>query len=120
MGDLSEHFSRKEFACKCGCGFDTVDVEALLVLEDLRSHFNRSVTVNSGCRCIIHNIKEGGSSGSTHVKARGSDVMVDGVPADDVADYLEKKYPGKYGIGRYVGRTHIDTKTGGPRRWDRR
>ena len=26
MGDLTKNFSRSEFACKCGCGFDDIDL----------------------------------------------------------------------------------------------
>lgn len=121
MGDLTTHFSRHEFACKCGCGFDTVDVETLLVLEDIHDWFgNKPITINSGCRCAHHNRKEGGAARSQHVKARGVDFVVKDVHADEVADYLEEKYPNKYGIGRYNGRTHIDTRTGSAARWDKR
>ena len=51
---LSDNFSRTEFACKCGCGFDTVDSLTLEALESIRKHFNKPVTVTSGCRCLVH------------------------------------------------------------------
>jgi hypothetical protein len=38
---------------------------------------------------------------------------------DKVADYLEEKYPDKYGIGRYIGRTHLDIRKT-KARWDNR
>ena len=117
---LSKWFSRSEFECKCQCGWDTVDVELITVLNDVREHFNAAVTINSGTRCPAHNKKIGGSRGSMHIKARAADFKVKGVHADDVADYLEEKYPDQYGIGRYEGRTHIDTKSGEKRRWDER
>ena len=120
MGDLTENFSRWEVACGDGCGFDSVDHETLMVLVALRDHFGRRVDINSGCRCEAHNKRERGSRGSMHLDGRATDIVVDGVHADRVADYLESKYPGKYGIGRYRGHTHIDTKTGVKRRWDKR
>ena len=39
MGNLSEHLSRHEFACKCGCGFEAADVELVSGLEDVARHF---------------------------------------------------------------------------------
>jgi hypothetical protein len=41
------------------------------------------------------------------------------VTSDDVAEWLERVFPNKYGIGRYKGRTHIDTRRG-KARWDAR
>lgn len=117
MGDISENFSRKEFACKCG--YDTVDVELIALLEDMRSHFKERITINSGARCPTHNKKEGGGVASQHLFGKAGDVVVEGVHADAVANYLEAKYPNKYGIGRYIGRTHIDVRQT-PARWDNR
>ena len=110
MGDLSRNFSRREFACKCGCGFDTVDVELLAVLEDLHDTFDGPVKINSGCRCREHNKREGGSPDSEHLTGKAADVVVDGVPAHVVHAYLISSYPGRYGIGKYHNRTHIDVR----------
>lgn len=124
-------FKRSEFACKCGCGFDTVDAELLAVLDDIRIHFQFPTIVNSGCRCTKHNkkVKKIFSSlknllkkpkrPSQHELAKAADIWVKGIPANKVADYLEKKYPRQYGIGRYKGRTHIDVREGCAR-WDNR
>lgn len=113
------YFDRKEFACQCGCGFDSVDVELLFVLIDIREHFDKPVHINSGNRCVQHNSAVGGSIGSQHIKGKAADIRVHGVHADKVADYLEEKYPYKYGIGRYTGRTHIDVRPI-TARWDYR
>lgn len=118
MGDITENFNRAEFACKCGCGFDTVDIKLGKVLQALRTHFGKPVEVNSGCRCPEHNRRVGGSPGSQHLFGRAADVIVAGVHADVVADYLEARWP-NCGIGRYIGRTHVDTR-GTPARWDYR
>lgn len=117
---ISKHFSRDEFKCSCGCGFDTVDVELVSVLEQVRREFGWPVIINSGCRCEKCNAAVGGSARSKHMKGKAADIRVNGVEADTVADYLEATYPDKYGIGRYNGRTHIDVDGGLPRRWDER
>jgi uncharacterized protein YcbK (DUF882 family) len=119
MGDLSKYFDRSEFKCKCGCGFDTVDHELIVVLEEIRLRFGKPVTINSGCRCERHNAEEGGSKGSQHITGKAADIVVAGVHADSVADHLVCKYQDKYGIGRYNGRTHIDVRSS-KARWDNR
>lgn len=127
MGDLSKHFSRSEFKCHCGlCDFDTVDAELVLVLEDLRTD-NVRVNILSGCRCPEHNeavqFKANPnyiaySSDSEHMYSLASDITVERqegrkwvtVPPEEVATELERKYPDKYGIGRYNWGTHIDVR----------
>jgi uncharacterized protein YcbK (DUF882 family) len=116
---VSENFNRKEFACKCGCGFSAVDAELLNILEKTRKWFNKPITINSGNRCFQHNKKEGGSIRSQHLFGLACDFKVEGVHADTVADYLLETYPNKYGIGRYTGRTHVDVRDG-IARWDSR
>jgi len=117
VGDLSEHFSRYEFACKCGCGEDTVDYEELNYLERIRKHFGSSVTINSAHRCYKYNRSKtvGSNDESQHPKARASDIVVDGVDPSDVADYAEEI--GIPGVGRYNSFTHIDSRTHGLARW---
>jgi len=104
-------FSRSEFACKCGCGFDTVDAELLVVLRDLKSYYDGAIVrIGSACRCETHNAKEGGASDSMHLVGKAADVVVVGVDPDEVYDYLDRKYSDKYGVGRYVSFTHIDPR----------
>lgn len=110
MGDLSKHFSRAEFLCRCGCGFATADVELIAVLEDLRAHFDGPVIINSGARCISRNRSEGGAPDSEHLRGTAADVVVDGVSPAVVYDYLTHKYAGRYGIGKYAAWTHIDVR----------
>ncbi|MCK4842776.1 MAG: hypothetical protein KAT04_12990 [Methylococcales bacterium] len=107
---LHKHFTRQEFACKCGCGFNTVDAELLGVLINLRTHFKSAVIINSGARCKKHNASVSRSEHSKHISGQAADVKVAGIHENDVADYLESEYPQEYGIIRYTGRTHIDVR----------
>ena len=117
MGDISKHFSRCEFSCKCGCGFTTVDVELLKVIEELRVYFQNRITITSGCRCSSHNIRSGGSKNSKHMEGIAADFKIERVHSDAVYYYLIKQYKNKYGIGRYKGRTHLDIRSNATR-WD--
>lgn len=117
---ISENFNRSEFGCKCKCDFDVVDAELLTVLEDVRRHFgDKPVTITSANRCNKHNKDIGGSTKSQHIFGKAVDFKIAWVHADDVADYLEEKFQSKYGIGRYIGRTHIDVRQS-VARWDNR
>lgn len=116
---VSKYFKRKEFECSCGCGFDVVDTELLKVLEKVRIHFAKPITITSGNRCVAHNRKIGGASKSKHIFGTACDFKVKNVHADIVADYLEEEYPDTFGIGRYKGRTHLDIRKS-KARWDKR
>ena len=120
MGDLTKNLSRYEFACKCGCGFDTADIETVEVIQSVCDHFGCAVLITSGCRCDTHNAKVGGSKNSYHKKARAADCKFSLVEPEGVHAYLEATYPGKYGFGVYKTFNHIDTRTNGPARWDTR
>ena len=123
---ISDNFSRSEFQCGC-CDKATVDVSLVEVLERCRSHFVKarpdlkiSISITSGHRCADHNKAVKGARSSRHLDGLAADFVVRGVNADDVADWLESNYPDRFGIGRYTGRTHLDTRSDGPARWDYR
>lgn len=112
-------FERWEFSCKCGCGFDTVDAELVVVLLDVKKHFNgATVHINSGCRCVKHNRNIGGRYSSYHLLGRAADITVEGHPPLDVYAYLCGKHPHKFGIGLYDDFVHIDTRSVGMWRQD--
>lgn len=105
-----KNFTRSEFACKCGCGFDTVDYKLVEFLDDIRNHFDAKMTVNSGCRCEPHNTAEGGKARSLHLVGRAGDVVVEGIPPAIVAALaIQMHVPG---VGEYATFTHLDTRSG--------
>jgi uncharacterized protein YcbK (DUF882 family) len=113
MGDLSKHFSRSEFECKCGCGYDTVDSKLIELLEKIRTRLAKPIKITSGCRCHEHNAKVGGSLRSQHKLGRAADIIVTDVdPAVvyRVAEELMRDEDG--GIGKYEHFTHIDSRNG--------
>ena len=110
MGDLSPNFNRAEFACKCGCGFDTVDHELILLLEAIRAQFKKSITVNSGCRCLKHNASISGSPRSKHLIGRAADINVKDTDPADVFEFVDGAAGAKFGIGKYSTFTHVDTR----------
>jgi uncharacterized protein YcbK (DUF882 family) len=107
---LSKHFKREEFRCGDGCGFDTVDSKLLEILEDVRVFYDAPITINSACRCYLHNKNVGGGEHSQHLLGRAADIVVKGVDPRDLAHYLRERYPDKFGIGEYDTFTHIDSR----------
>jgi len=73
MGDLTKNFSRREFACKCGCGFDDVNKGLVHRLQVVRDIIQVRMIINSGCRCKTHNKNEGGESVSFHLIGEAAD-----------------------------------------------
>ena len=116
---ISPHFDRDEFACKCGCRFDSVDVELIGMLEKIREKYNSPITINSGCRCLKHNIAIGGSENSQHITGKAADFVVQGVEPALVANFIIKYNPLKYGVGIYNTWVHVDSRSQ-PARWDKR
>lgn len=114
---ISEHFKREEFACRCGCGFDVVDVELLSLAEDLRFTFDAFVTLNSACRCAAHNRAVGGSPKSQHLMGKAGDFVVAGYAPEKVYKYLDQRYPNKFGFGLYKTFVHADVRAQ-KTRWD--
>jgi len=117
MGNLSKNFSRYEFACKCGCGQDTVDSKLICTAQWLRDATDSPITVSSGNRCEKWNAEVGGSKSSLHLASKAMDFKVEGYASLAIYHLLDEKYPEKFGLGLYAGWCHIDVRDGRAR-WD--
>jgi uncharacterized protein YcbK (DUF882 family) len=115
MGGLSVHFSRSEFTCSCGCGYDTVDALLLEALEAIRGHFGVPVTITSAARCFNHNRDVGGARNSQHKKGRAADIQVKGISPQEVSDYAVSL---GFSVGNYLTFTHIDSRSGPVAFWE--
>ena len=120
MGNLSKNLSRHEFACKCGCGCNTVDFELVGVIQDVCDHFNCTVEITSGHRCFKHNRtpEVGSNDNSMHPQGRAGDCKFKFTSPLEVHDYLCEAYPDQYGFGLYNTFNHIDTRSGDSARWN--
>ena len=107
---LSKNFRVLEFACKGNdCNTVKIDTNLIEYLQNIRDHFEKAVTINSGYRCSKHNKRVGGATASYHVKGQAADIVVEGVKPLEVAKYAESI--GVLGIGLYDNFVHIDTRT---------
>lgn len=119
--DASEHFSFREFACKCGgrskgCAIQRVHRELLEGLEDLRDVAGPQEVI-SGYRCPVHNAKVGGASSSQHVYGAAADVRprVKTPAVARMRRFAGIGYQGSTGLVRHVDRRDVsgNNTTGG-------
>ena len=108
--NLSANFKVKEFACKDGSDYILVSTDLVKLLQNIRNHFGRAVTINSAYRNAIYNKKVGGVSNSQHVYGTAADIVVSGITPLQVAQYVETVQPNSGGIGLYRNFTHVDVR----------
>ena len=107
---LSTHFRVKEFACTDGSDPIFIDTDLVNILQKIRNHFGKAVTITSAYRTPAHNKAVGGTTYSQHLYGRACDIKVKGVAPKKVAAYVEKLMPNKGGIGIYKTFTHVDVR----------
>ena len=76
MTKLTDHFTKEEFDCQCGCGNGDIVISENLVfqLECVRIHYGKPMRINSGIRCLSHNRKIGSRDTSSHIKGLAADI----------------------------------------------
>ena len=116
---LTANFRVREFRCLDGSDKILIAIGMVTILQKIRDHFGKSVTINSGFRTESHNKKVGGSPNSQHLLGMAADIVVAGVTPLAVAQYAEYLMPQTGGIGVYGSFTHIDIRAARTR-WDQR
>ena len=98
--NLSANFTLKELTksdTATRLGLDNTPDEATIenlkllcqeVLQPIREHFGKSVTVNSGYRSPESNAAVGGSKTSDHCKGQAADIEIDGIPNPELAKWI--------------------------------
>lgn len=113
---LSPNFNSNEFDCHGnGCCSETlIDQKLVELLQRIRDHFGKAITITSGYRCPTHNSKVSRAKNSYHTKGQAADFTVSGVTPREVAKYAESigiKGIGLYETDRDGHFVHIDTRT---------
>lgn len=107
---LSTNFKVREFACTDGSDPIFIDSELVSVLQKVRNHFGKAVTITSAYRTPTKNKACGGTAYSQHLYGRAADIKISGVSPKKVAAYVETLLKDKGGIGIYSTFTHIDVR----------
>ena len=90
---LSPAFKVREFRCRDGSDAIMIDQTLVVLLQAIREHFNKPITITSGYRTAAHNTAVGGAKSSQHLLGRAADIQVQGVSVEDVAAYAESLMP---------------------------
>lgn len=107
---LSNNFKVKEFACKDGSDTILISSELVALLQEIRDHFGKPVTINSAYRNATYNKKIGGGTYSQHVQGTAADIVVKDITPKEIAQYAEYLMPKMGGIGLYSSFVHIDVR----------
>ena len=76
---LSANFAVKEFRCKDGSDPIFIDDELVTLLQKIRDHFGKSVTITSAYRTAAHNKAVKGATYSQHCYGKAAAIRVQGV-----------------------------------------
>ena len=115
---LSEHFKVREFYCRDGSDPVFIDTALVEVLEKIRTHFGKPVTITSGFRTASWNAKQKNAAKfSQHLYGKAADIQVQGISVERVYAYADRLlgnaggcgiYPP--GLGRANGWVHVDVR----------
>lgn len=136
MGNMTANLSKEEFFCNCNaCKNESADFLLVTALQDACDYFKITskahavkIEITGPNRCPKHNKSIGGARDSRHTYSDAADHKIflkfdddwEQVSSDLIANYYERRYPKKYGIGRYENRVHLDTRMFEEARWDDR
>jgi len=112
MGDLTAHFSRKEFVCP-DCGWMEPDEKLVAALEKLRMLAGVPIWITSGCRCAVWNRRVGGKPKSQHLVGKAADIVIQGAyphEAAKMAEMIDDFKNGGIGIYPTRGFIHVDVR----------
>lgn len=113
MGDLSPHFSKREFADKRTGETVEIDPKLIVVLERIRALNGRPLIIVSGYRSPTTNRSVGGAKRSQHLFGRAADI-----PAGR-ATLAQAVRAGARGVGvdRNGWAVHVDVRPGPIASW---
>ena len=86
---VSTNFRIREFVCQDGSDPIFIDSELVSVLQKIRNHFGKPVTITSAYRTPTHNKNVGGTTYSQHLYGKAADIKVQGIAPSEVVKYAE-------------------------------
>ena len=108
---LSTHFQLHEFACTDGSKPVFLSQALVDILEAIRVHFGRPVTVTSGYRTVSYNAGlKNSSKKSQHCNGLAADIKVEGHTPKEVYDYACSLLGDHGGVGIYNTFVHVDVR----------
>ena len=72
---LAPSFTVREFRCLDGSDVVMIDESLVVLLQCIREHFGKPITITSGYRTAAHNKSVGGAKSSQHLLGRAADIQ---------------------------------------------
>lgn len=120
---ISDHFTVKEFLCKCGaCSTCIIDSDLVKRLESLRVLIGAPIRINSGYRCQAYQDAlrlqgyETSQGPSTHTLGQAADIECQHLPLIGVELEALARQAGFTSVGVAPIWVHVDLRPG-YRRW---
>lgn len=108
---ITPHFKVREFACSDGSDVVFVAPSLVDILEAIRVHFGRPVTVTSGYRTVSYNASiKNSSKKSQHCNGLAADIKVEGHTPLEVYNYACSLLGDHGGVGIYNTFVHVDVR----------
>ena len=108
---ITPHFKVREFACSDGSDVVFVAPSLVDILEAIRVHFGRPVTITSGYRTVSYNAGlKNSSKKSQHCNGLAADIKVEGHTPLEVYDYACSLLGDHGGVGIYNTFVHVDVR----------
>lgn len=108
---ITPHFKVREFACSDGSDVVFVATSLVDILEAIRVHFGRPVTVTSGYRTVSYNAGlKNSSKKSQHCNGLAADIKVEGHTPKEVYNYVCSLLGDHGGVGIYNTFVHVDVR----------
>ena len=108
---ITPHFKVREFACSDGSDVVFVAPSLVDILEAIRVHFGRPVTITSGYRTVSYNAGlKNSSKKSQHCNGLAADIKVEGHTPKEVYDYACSLLGDHGGVGIYNTFVHVDVR----------
>lgn len=113
MGNLSENFNHRDFACKCPqCkGEYRIHLGLVGILEEITTHFKKRPKIVSAFFCEAYSESLKREKPSWHSKGKAVNITIEGIPAAEVFKFAEG-IKGVNGLGFYPEENaiHLDTR----------
>lgn len=124
MGNLSEHFDKRDFGCRCRECRGELRIHLGLVgaLEAITENYRRKPVIHEAFRCERLGEKKGNERKNSHRAGKAAHISMNGVSLQDLFRFAET-VPEIRGIGYYPDEKvlHVDTrnidKTGEKEKW---
>ncbi|MCL2383711.1 MAG: D-Ala-D-Ala carboxypeptidase family metallohydrolase [Oscillospiraceae bacterium] len=109
---LTTNFNLNEFRSRCGADEVRVDMNAVEMLQKIRTQIGKPVIITSAFRTATHNRNIGGASNSLHLEGRAFDIRTNNPNDLVVLARLSEtaEFNGIY-ISVHQGYVHMDTRS---------